>query len=249
MTPNNVKGLLKDKGFCIIKGYQNIDRDKLIDICQNFGELEEYIDEKKKHKYIGHKHIFEVDGSQETNAVRGRGELPIHADGGLLKKQIDIIALYAAKMDGMKFQGGTGIIDFKLALEEMPLHLRRVLEEEKFETLGLEEPYYSNASSEDWLHIPVLTDLGWTKKCVLYFNYEDEKLASWKTRIQGFSHNETRNFFTELIKYLKSPHYCYLHFWKQDDLLLMDNRRCIHYREPFSKDGERINLRLQMKYD
>jgi (5R)-carbapenem-3-carboxylate synthase len=166
-----------------------------------------------------------------------------------LKKKIDLIFLYANEIEKMKFQGGTGIIDHKRAIQELPLHLRRVLEEERFETLGLEEPYYSNASSDDWLHIPVFQELGWVRKMSLYFNYAEEKEASWKTRIVGYKDHETKKFFEQLIQFFKNPRYCFLHFWNKGDLIIMDNRRVVHYREPFDDTGKRVIFRLQVFYE
>jgi (5R)-carbapenem-3-carboxylate synthase len=244
LSVQNVKGLLKTKGFIIVKDI-DLTRDKLLKITEQHGTLLEYLNEKKKVNYGNSKYIFDVDGSQNKR-VRGRGELPIHADGGLLQTKVDQIFLYAHEIENMKFQGGTGIIDHKLAIDEMPIHLKRILEEEKFQTLGLEEPYYSNLTDDDWYDIPVFTDLGWCRKMLIYFNYEKSNEASWKTRIKGFSDTETNQFFQELKKFLLNyQRYCYLHFWEKKDLLIMDNRRVIHYREPFDLNVKRIIFRTQ----
>ena len=247
LSVSYVKGLLMNKGFIVVKNTE-LNSDALLTLSSKYGVLAEYIDEKKKEAfykgaYCGHKYILEVDGS-EKKKVRGRGELPLHADGGLLRKPIDIIFLYAKEIANLKLLGGTGIVDHKLAIDEMPLHLRRVLEEEKFETVGLEEPYFSNVSKEDWLEIPVFTDLGWVRKMLIYVNYADQSGASWKTRIAGFNEAETSAFFKELDKFLKRPKYCYLHFWSKGDLMLVDNRRAIHYREAFAT-GTRLIQRVQ----
>ena len=80
---------------------------------------------------------------------------------------------------------------------------------------------------------------------MIYFNYKDINLASWKTRISGFSENETNAFFEELKAFICRPRYCYLHFWLKDDLLIMDNRRVIHYREKFDQNSKRVIFRTQ----
>ena len=71
LSANHIKGLLRNKGFIIVNGL-NYNRDKLLELSNQYGTLLEYLNEKKKIVY-GNKYIFDVDGS-DNKKVRGRWE-------------------------------------------------------------------------------------------------------------------------------------------------------------------------------
>jgi (5R)-carbapenem-3-carboxylate synthase len=92
-------------------------------------------------------------------------------DGGLVQTRVDHVYLYAYEIENCKFQGATIVTDHMLALEEMPPHLKRVLEEETFEYQVYDRDYYAGGSPKDWFTVPVFKDLGWTKQFYCYFNF------------------------------------------------------------------------------
>jgi (5R)-carbapenem-3-carboxylate synthase len=159
---------------------------------------------------------------------------------------VDQVFLYAKTIRNLKFRGGTLYCDHVFAYREMPLHLREVLDHEEFEVQVTEKGYYTNVSPEGWFKVPVFTDLGWVRKMLIYFPFDEDQPASWHTRIKGFSDSETRSFFTELAQFFRSPRYSYKHYWKEGDLIINDNRNVIHEREEFNDDAiERILWRGQ----
>ena len=242
LSIKGAKGLLMKHGFMLVSGL-NLDREKLINIAKSYGSLNEYVQEKRKSLPQAHCQLLELDGNTEK-IISGRGELPFHADGSLLKS-VDHIFLYASEIDHLKFQGGTIVVDNATVFEEMPLHLRRVLEEEKFETLGVENGYYAEDIQPDWFQVNAFTDLGWTRKYHVYSNFQKD--PSWITRVKGFSDAEVKRFFDELDNHFRNPKYSYLHHWTKGDLLIMDNRRTFHAREAFSKESKRILFRIQTR--
>jgi len=82
--------------------------------------------------------------------------------------------------------------------------------------------------------VPVFTDLGWVRKMLIYFPFDEGQPASWEPRISGFTAEETKQFFIELVMFMKRDRYYYKHYWEKGDLLIMDNRRLIHEREQFN---------------
>ncbi|RNA01790.1 spore coat [Brachionus plicatilis] len=237
-----LKGLLMDKGFVLVKNLDYSDK-KLVDMCKGFGQIVNH-DQEKKVGY-GYKDVFKLDGTK-NKIVNGREILPLHADGGLVQTRVDHVFLYANEIENLKFQGATTVVDLKLALEEMPPHLKRVLDEETFESNVFDREYYSEASPKNWFKVPVFKDYGWTRQFYCYFNF-DENFSNpgWETRILGFSRKETDNFFKELDDFFREYRYCYTHMWQKGDLLIMDNRNSIHAREPFDDVGKRIISRVQ----
>ncbi|MFJ5439772.1 TauD/TfdA dioxygenase family protein [Pectobacterium brasiliense] len=228
-----IKNLLMRQGFVVVKNL-DIDGDTFRDIYSAYGTIVEYADEKIGVGF-GYRDTLKLEG-EKGKIVTGRGQLPFHADGGLLLSQVDQVFLYAAEIKNVKFRGATTVCDHALACQEMPAHLLRVLEEETFEVRVLERGYYVDVSPDGWFKVPVFTDLGWVRKMLIYFPFDEGQPASWEPRIVGFTDHETQAFFQELGAFLKQPRYYYKHFWEDGDLLIMDNRRVIHEREEFNDD-------------
>jgi (5R)-carbapenem-3-carboxylate synthase len=228
--PEEIKKVIMGKGFALVRGL-NFTKPEFGAMFAKYGTVVEYVNERK-HVGYGYKDTLELDGDKKK-VVTGRGQLPFHADGGLLLSQVDVVFLYAAKIQNMRYRGATLTTDHVLAYEEMPPHLRRVLDTETFEVRVTERGYYSNVSPEGWFRIPVFTDLGWVRKMLLYFPFDEGQRGSWESRIVGWSEYETTKFFAELSQFFKSPRYTYTHYWTQGDMLIQDNRRSIHEREEF----------------
>ena len=241
--PEIIKNILMEKGFALVRGLE-FNKEQFTNFFSQFGNVVEYVKEKKYVGY-GYKDTLELSGDVKK-IVTGRGQLPLHADGGLLLSQVDQVFLYAKKISNLKFRGGTLYVDHVTACKEMPIHLKNVLETEQFEVRVTEKGYYSNVSPEGWFKVPVFTDLGWVKKMLIYFPFDEGQPASWETRIVGFSETEQKNFFKELGQFFRSPRYCYKHYWQEGDLIVNDNRNVIHEREEFNDDAvERILWRGQ----
>ncbi|CAI1791854.1 TauD/TfdA dioxygenase family protein [Serratia plymuthica] len=230
---DSIKNLLMRQGFLIVNEL-NIDADEFRDIYSKYGTIVEYSDEKIDVGF-GYRDTLKLEG-EKGKIVTGRGQLPFHADGGLLLSQVDQVFLYAVEIKNMKFRGSTTVCDHVLACNEMPDHLRKVLENETFEVRVLERGYYVDVSPEGWFKVPVFTDLGWVRKMLIYFPFDDDQPASWEPRIVGFTDEEIKRFFIELTTFMKNPRYYYKHYWKDGDLVIMDNRRVIHEREEFNDD-------------
>ncbi|MDR5833042.1 TauD/TfdA family dioxygenase [Caballeronia sp. LZ034LL] len=241
--PEDIKSILMEKGFVLVRDL-DFERQDFLNLYARYGNIVAYVNEREKVGY-GYRDTLELDGDQRK-IVTGRGQLPFHADGGLLLSQVDLVFLYGARIENMRFRGATLVTDHVLACEELPLHLRNVLEEETFEVRVTERGYYVDVSPEGWFKVPVFTDLGWVRKMLLYFPFDEGQPASWEPRIVGFTPHETKKFYTELSQFFKNPRYTYTHHWRRGDLLITDNRRSIHEREEFNDPAiERVLWRGQ----
>ena len=243
LTAIQVRMLMIRQGFIIVKNVNFDDENKFRKLIGDYGIAVEYTGRKKNVGY-GYKDILKLDG-EKNKIITGRGELPLHADGGLLQTRVDLIFLYAVKVKNMLFQGATAICDHELAYQEMPYHLKRILDEEVFEAKILEKDYYGDAAPDDWFVIPVYTDYYWGRAMMIYFPFTDNNPPNWESRIVGFTAQENKAFFDELKSFLTQPRYYYKHFWNKGDLVIMDNRRVIHARDPYSEEGERVLYRGQ----
>ena len=164
-----IKDILRDKGFLLIKR-NDLNEKQIINIVKDYGILVNH--NESKNVGSGYRDLFKLDGEKDK-IVNGTRQLPLHADGGLVQTRVDHVFLYASRIENLKFQGATIITDHMLALEEMPIRLRRVLEEETFEYQVYDREYYAGGSPKDWFSVPVFRDLGWTKQFYCYFNFPD----------------------------------------------------------------------------
>lgn len=244
LSPEKIRWMLMKKGFVLVKGV-DYDKDGIKKLVNSYGKMIEYVGEKANIGF-GYKDIQEIDG-EEGKINTGRGELALHSDGGILGTRVDLVFLYGAEVKNVKYQGSTGICDHVQACKEMPFSLRRVLEEEIFEIKVIEQNYYGGAIPKDWYHIPVFVDLGWTKKMLILFPFEENSEKGWEVRMKGFSEVENINFFKELKAFMTQPRYYYKHYWNTGDLLIFDNRKVLHAREAFDTNSTRVLYRGQIE--
>ena len=67
--------------------------------------------------------------------------------------------------------------------------------------------------------------------------------------IEGLSQSENDEVLSELFEISEDPNIIYEHVWQQGDLLMTDNRCCIHARHDFPHDQVRLLRRCTVKGD
>ena len=67
--------------------------------------------------------------------------------------------------------------------------------------------------------------------------------------IEGLSQSESDEVLSELFEISEDPNIIYEHVWQQGDLLMTDNRCCIHARHDFPHDQLRLLRRCTVKGD
>ena len=63
-------------------------------------------------------------------------------------------------------------------------------------------------------------------------------LGAHASHVEGLSVEEGRAFLKELLDHVTQPQFCYRHQWKQDDIILWDNRCTMHIALGDYADGE-----------
>mgnify|MGYP001547154607 CR=1 FL=1 len=236
LDAQTLRDLLKVKGFIVVRDLQ-LTKPEFAELYRRYGHPVEYRGRRANVGY-GYGDMLELNGDKQK-IVTGRGRLPFHTDGGILRSNVDQIFLYGAQIEHLRFHGATLVTDHVAAVREMPRHLLEVLEHDTFEVRAAEPGYYSGASPEGWFKVDTFKDLGWVRALMIYFPFDDGDEPSWETRIVGFSASETKKFFDELGAFLRRSDYTYVHYWKTGDLLISDNRRTLHEREAFREDTAR----------
>ncbi|MFF5897123.1 TauD/TfdA dioxygenase family protein [Streptomyces argenteolus] len=200
------------------------------------------------HKFgEGQADLLKLNASRDKDkVVTGRGALPLHTDGLLVGERVDLIILYAAEFSDVPGSGETYVSDQLTAGEEMPAHLRRVLDEHEIEYLVTERGYFPTVP-EDWYTIPTTRDHGRVKSLNLATAFApDAEPRSWDVRVKGMERSASDAFFTELDTFLRGDRYAYTHRWQVGDLLVIDNQRTLHGRTAISDGGIRVLFRGQL---
>lgn len=68
-------------------------------------------------------------------------------------------------------------------------------------------------------------------------------LSSHIGRIIGWEVPEGRDYIRELMEFATQRHFIYAHHWKPRDLVMWDNRQCLHRVRPFKDTGEKRDMR------
>lgn len=68
-------------------------------------------------------------------------------------------------------------------------------------------------------------------------------LSSHIGKILGWEIPEGRDFIRELMEFATQRHFVYAHEWKPGDLVMWDNRQCMHRVRPFKDTGEKRDMR------
>ncbi|WP_228454072.1 TauD/TfdA family dioxygenase [Streptomyces alkaliphilus] len=195
----------------------------------------------------GQADLLKLNASREEGKiVTGRGPLPLHTDGLLVGSRVDLIILYAAEFSDAPGSGETYVSDQLTAWQEMPGHLRRVLDEYEIEYLVTERGYFPTVP-EDWYAVPATRDYGRVRSLNLATAFPpDVTPRSWDVRVKGMEPGLSDRFFAELDAFLRSERYAYTHRWEVGDLLIIDNQRTLHGRTAISPGGTRVLFRGQL---
>ncbi len=64
--------------------------------------------------------------------------------------------------------------------------------------------------------------------------------------ILGMPEDEADDLFEQVVAHTLKPEFCFDHTWAEDDLVLWDNRRTLHYAEGFPVDDDRMIQRATL---
>lgn len=243
--PETVRELALKSGVAVVKD-QKFTEEEFRAFVSGLGDKVSYEEDDDSVGY-GFTDILHLDGTREEGKViTGRGGLPLHTDGVLLGTQVDLIVLYAAEARDLEADGATLVCDQISAWEELPDHLRAVLDRGYLEYVATERGYFTSVP-EGWFRIPSFRDYGRVTSLNLALPFQaGEALASWKVRVPDVSEQESDRFFADLHAHLSSDRYLHEHRWAEGDLVVIDNQRTLHGRRGLTDSTSRKLLRGQV---
>ncbi|MBT0722441.1 TauD/TfdA family dioxygenase [Rosenbergiella collisarenosi] len=232
----DIKSLLLRKGFIIVNDI-SFTREEFAMFFSGFGDVVRFVTDPLAPDYKS-SDVTVLQGRPD-DIVAGRGQLPLHADGGTTDFIVDHLFLFALEVSTSDNGGATCLVNYRLANLELPESLRRILFGRK---------HYMRIINGDveqtWKEIPVFSGMGRAFRMMIYFPFDEGQPASWECAVEGLTTAECRQYYRDLQAFYRQPRYYYRHYWTQNQLLICDNRLMLHEREPYSSDGQtRILMR------
>jgi taurine dioxygenase len=221
---------------------QNLEEMEQVRFAARFGALGTSVNDHAPEKGGGHPAILYVSNVRVNGQVTGilpDGEMFFHSDTCYVEHPAMASTLYAIEVPSRG--GNTRYANGFRAYETLPDDIKRRLAGKR--ALNVYD-YVGNPTLraeilppdvKQYAHPVFRTHLP-TRKKSLYVN----RLMTWS--IVGMPDNESREVLEFLFDHQEKPEFVYEHVWRPGDVILWDNRSCLHARSDFDP-GERRRLR------
>jgi (5R)-carbapenem-3-carboxylate synthase len=218
---------VRDHGFLLVRGVE-LDEAACEAVCHGIGDPVTYEDESFGY---GYKVLVHLRGYDDPGkAIQGRGSMPLHSDGLLADRRVDIVLLYCAEaQDNEGTQGATTVSDQIAAQERLDPEILRLLEEQGLEYRVAERDYFTGLPDE-WYPLPAVIHRLGVRSLRLGLRYEPGVTPAWDVRVRGLPEDESDDVLAELRRVLMHPDFLYEHAWQEGDLLLINNYTTLHGR-------------------
>ena len=270
-VPENVKAALRKawaEHMVLLIRDQDIDDDQLLATSGIFGPphiaaARKYhldVGEKVDDEYVLSRHpsvsiIANVD--KDGNPVRensGLGSLEVvwHSDNSYVEVPPAGSMLYSLEVP-VNGGGDTSFNNQYLAYEELPDDLKRAIEgkyqlhDSTRNSAGVLRPGVTLPTRPEDVPGPVhplVRVHPVTKKRALYLG----RRRTWPSNyIIGLPNAESEELLDKLWAHATQPKYAWTHIWRVGDIVLWDNRCCMHYRTEIDHTQRRIMHRTTIK--
>ena len=174
------------------------------------------------------------------------GELWFHSDVSYQKIPHKATLLHAIELPTTG--GNTMFANMYTAFENIPEHLKRLLTGRRAlhaYDFAMSERVNTKGGLDNIQHYwqPIFIKHPDTGRTALYVS----RLMT--AAIEGLSQSESDKVLSELFAIAEDPAIIYEHVWQKGDLLMTDNRCCIHARHDFPRDQVRLLRRCTVKGD
>ena len=186
------------------------------------------------------------------NAGLGSLEVVWHSDNSYIEEPPAGSTLYAREIpnDG---SGKTSFNNQYLAYDELPAELKQAIEGKRSKqdasrnSAGTLRPGVKKPEGPEEvpgpMH-PMVRKHPVTGRSALYLGRRRVYPSQY---IEGVTPQESEALLDRLWAHATQPKYAWTHVWRVDDMLVWDNRCCMHYREPVNATQRRVMWRSQFQ--
>lgn len=234
--------ILEAKGALLVRGL-DLDVAGLRTLSSRFGPISPIDDIDHGEEVL----VLPSDENRE-GAVRGCGRLPLHTDGILRGRQIDLILLYCPRDYEGGDCGATIVCDQRSASQTMPQVLRKELVERGLQYLAHDRAHFQSSYVEAWTPVPPFQVLRGEERLTLAMDFNVGEPAAWRVRVAGCDETTSHRIMHQLEEHLCRPDYLYCHHWRRGDLLVIDNVATLHGRSAIDPRNKRMIWRTQVVF-
>lgn len=173
-----------------------------------------------------------VEQGQAVGAL-GHSEVHFHADLIFLHTPGTFSVLYAAEVPARG--GDTSWADGCSAYEALDTKTKERIDDLRVVYTHSRPEYNPNRPAAH----PLVSTHPETGRKSLYFS------PNHAQHIQGIDATESGELLAFIHEHYIAPHFVWTHAWQQGDLVVWDNRRCLHRRDPFDNNQRRLMKRAQ----
>jgi alpha-ketoglutarate-dependent taurine dioxygenase len=233
-----LQDLVRDFGFVLVKDV-DLDESACDALCFGLGEPVTYADDGFGYGYKVLVHLGR-DGD-EGRVIQGRGAMPLHSDGLLANRRVDIVLLYCADCrDAHGSEGATIVANQAQGLELIDSEVL-----DRLATTGLEyrigERDYFTTLPDEWYRIPAVIERWGQKYLRLGLRYPPGTPAAWDVRVPNVSEAESSAILDHLEMALTRDDAICQHQWETGDLVLINNYTTLHGRNGFTSQRWLLN--------
>ncbi len=242
-----VNQLMSENNVVVLRDCQMTET-QLIEFAGRLGEVLQY-KVNSSNKMFGGGPITHLRGEAKSVMSQGRHMLPLHNDGVVFKQRIDYLLLYCDYL-GEEYPGGdTLIFDQKQSLSELKPETLETLKKIKLEYFLVDKSFHDLVDNKnEWVEtFPLMENDDGSLFLSIELPYPDGIPPGWKVRVKDWPEEKSKHFLHELAVHLGQEKYQLRHRWRQNDLLIINNRKTLHSRDPLLENGERHLMRCHIK--
>jgi len=237
----SIRAAWEQNGIALFRD-QRLDEMAQVNFGSRFGPLGKAVNDHDPEKGGGHPAVLYVSNVRVDGKVTGilpDGEMFFHSDTCYMERPAMASMLYAMEIPS---RGGNtlyanGFRSYETLSDEMKAFLKgkRALNVYDYEGNPTHRAESLPPDVKQFAH-PILRRHTPTGRTALYVN----RLMTWS--ILGLSSDQSRETLSVLFDHQEKPEFVYEHVWRAGDLMLWDNRSCLHARTDFASN-ERRRLR------
>lgn len=221
---------------------QTISEDQQVKFAEMFGPLSRTANPERA--AATNSAIMFISNIRENGRLIGAlpdGEMHFHSDQSYIEKPATGSMLYA--MEIPKLGGNTLFANCLASYEDLPLYLKTSLADKQalhtYDTTSTLRKSGLPIGVKSFSH-PVFRTHPPTRRKAIYVN----RLLTHS--IVGIPRDESDDILEQIFDHQEARQYVYEHQWTIGDLLLWDNRSCIHARSDFSAQERRLLRRITL---
>ncbi|UYH50885.1 TauD/TfdA family dioxygenase [Candidatus Kirkpatrickella diaphorinae] len=159
--------------------------------------------------------------------ITGKGLLPFHTDGDRGEYKTRYLILYCLEASEDNQGGETLIASTENIAGILPADIYQILTQHDATTRFRLDAEGHFKSLTYRVYVPESASL------MAYFPYPKSETPHWATIFSGFSAASSRDILTNMEEVLTKRSFC-AHHWRKHDLLIIDNEKSIHARQPLT---------------